>query len=87
MSKFKSGPFRLVIEKQVKIVPVTLLDNWRLFPDDGKQLGMPGRTRAIVHEVIDPTGLSEKDTEQLKNRVYDIIDSALRKSYASTNNK
>jgi len=82
MGRFKNGPFRLAIEKQVPIVPVTFLNNWRLLPDDYyRRVGHPGIAQIIVHEPIETKGLTEKDLDQLKHKVYDIISGPLEKNY------
>ena len=81
--RFKNGPFKLAIEKKVPVVPVTFLDNWRLFPNDGKNYGKPGFTRAIVHTPISTDDLVIEDTEALKQRVFRIIEDTLKKEYES----
>lgn len=82
MGRFKNGPFRLAIEKQVPIVPVTFLNNWILLPDDFyKNVGHPGIARVIIHEPIPTEGLREEDLDALKEKVYKIIDEPLRQRY------
>lgn len=81
MLPFKSGPFRIAIEKQIPVVPVTFLDNWHLFLYDGSMLCKPGTSRAIVHEPIETTGMTLDDADRLRDMVYDIIDKELRKAY------
>jgi 1-acyl-sn-glycerol-3-phosphate acyltransferase len=83
MGRFKNGPFRLAIEKQVPIVPITFMNNWLLLPDDYfNRVGYPGVARVIIHEPIETKGLTEADLEPLKARVYEVIDAPLRKEYA-----
>ena len=81
--KFKKGAFRLAIENKIPIVPVTFLDNWRLFPEDGKHMGRPGVTRVIFHKPIDTNNLTKDDVEMLSKKVYETIDSTLKKVYES----
>lgn len=82
MGRFKNGPFRLAIEKQVPIVPVTFLNNWVLLPDDYyRRVGHPGIARVIIHEPVPTTGLHEEDLDALKEKVYKIIDAPLREKY------
>ncbi|MGZ4034801.1 MAG: lysophospholipid acyltransferase family protein, partial [Bacteroidia bacterium] len=49
---FKNGAFKLAIEKQVPVVPITYLNNWKLLQNGGffKSIGRPGVSRIIVHE-------------------------------------
>ncbi|HNP47799.1 MAG TPA: lysophospholipid acyltransferase family protein [Bacteroidia bacterium] len=84
MGRFKNGPFRLAIEKQVPIVPITFMNNWLLLPDDYfNRVGYPGIAHVIMHEPIETEGLTEADLETLKARVYEVIDAPLRAKYAS----
>lgn len=80
MSRFKNGAFKLAIEKQIPIVPVVFLDNWRLLPDTrGKWCkGGPGVSRVIVHDPVSTEGLTENDLNDLKNSVFEIIQKTLR---------
>ena len=79
MSSFKDGPFRMAIEKQVPVVPVTLPYNWKILPDDGNLLFTWHPIEAIVHPPIPTTGLSLADVEQLKSQTYEIIEQELKK--------
>jgi 1-acyl-sn-glycerol-3-phosphate acyltransferase len=82
MGRFKNGPFRLAIEKQVPIVPITFLNNWNLLPDTYRgQVGHPGIARIIFHEPIETKGMNENDLEALKKQVYSIIEEPLKKKY------
>ncbi len=88
MGRFKNGPFRLAIEKQVPIVPVTFMDNWVLLPDDYfNRVGHPGIAHVIIHEPIETKGLTEADIETLKAKVYEVIDAPLREKYPGWFNK
>ncbi len=83
MLEFKNGPFKIAIDKQVAVIPVTFLDNWHMFLYDGTMLLRPGRSRVIVHEPIETTGMTGADADLLKDRVYDIIDLDLKNEYGS----
>ncbi len=78
---FKNGPFRLAIDKQVPIVPVTFKNNWRILPDGrkGKKGGRPGRAEIIIHAPVETTGMGENDVSLLRSRVFEVIDAELRK--------
>jgi 1-acyl-sn-glycerol-3-phosphate acyltransferase len=78
MSRFKDGAFRLAIEKQIAIVPVTLPSNWIILPDNSWLL----KRRCIsliFHEPIEPTGYTVKDIDALKMKVFHVIDQELKK--------
>jgi 1-acyl-sn-glycerol-3-phosphate acyltransferase len=75
MDKFKNGAFKLAIEHQVPIVPITFLNNWLLFSDheDVFRYGQPGIAKLIVHEPIETKGLTEEDLINLRDQTREII--------------
>lgn len=79
MIRFKNGAFKLAIEKQVPIVPVTYLTNWKIFgePFFYKDKAMPGISKVVVHEPIETKGMTENDLVNLREQVYTIIDNEL----------
>lgn len=78
LQDFKNGPFRLAIEKHIPIVPVSLQDIWKRMWDDGATYGTsPGVGHIYVHEPILTTDLTIDDTDQLKDRIFDLINSKL----------
>ena len=83
LSEFKNGPFRLAIEHQIPIIPVTLVNVWQKMWDDGSAFGSrPGICDIRVHRPIDTSHLSVDDVDQLKEQVYNIIYSELQKHEA-----
>lgn len=72
---FKNGAFRLAIEKQVPIVPITYLNNWKLLQNGGvfKSNGRPGIARVIVHKPVLTIGMTENDLVSLRTQVREII--------------
>ena len=72
LAPFKGGAFKLAIEQQIPILPITYPDNKRHFGEfwDG---GYPGKLRATIHPIIETTGLAEADIDELMNRCYSII--------------
>jgi 1-acyl-sn-glycerol-3-phosphate acyltransferase len=76
---FKNGAFKLAIDKQVPIVPVTYLNNWKLLQNGGffKAHGRPGISRVVIHEPIPTVGMTEKDLLSLRTKVYEIIQKEL----------
>lgn len=79
MSKFKDGPFKTAILKQIPIIPVTIPYNWIILPDDGKFLFHWHRCKAIYHEPIETKGMTMVQMDELKNKVFNIIDAELKK--------
>ena len=48
---FQKRSFRLAIEEQVSIIPITFADNKRLFPIDYLR-GKPGIARITIHNEV-----------------------------------
>ena len=78
LKKFKNGPFKLALEKNIKVVPITLPDNKKMFPQEYFK-GHPGIVRAKIHKAIDPKTLKEKTIKNLNTSVYNIIFEQLKK--------
>ncbi|GHA71780.1 hypothetical protein GCM10007389_26770 [Pontibacter akesuensis] len=80
MLAFKDGPFKLAIEKQLPVVPITMPYNQRFLPDlDGKLKVRWHPLKIIIHEPIETKGLTLADLPQLKEQVFQIIQSELNK--------
>ncbi len=77
--QFRDGAFRLAIEKQIPIVPVTIPYNWLILPDDGKWLGKPNRAMAIFHEPISTKGLTLNDIKWLMDETHQVISAEIIK--------
>ena len=70
LKQFKNGPFRLSIEKKVSIVPITMPDNKKIFPQEYFK-GRPGIVRIKIHKPIKVE--KNKSPEDLNTNVYNII--------------
>ena len=81
---FKNGAFRLAIENQVPIVPITYLNNWKLLQNGGffKSIGKPGIARVIVHPPIPTIGMKADDLVSLRSKVHAIISNDLNKYHS-----
>ncbi len=76
MLPFKKGAFRMAIEHKVKLVPITIVDNWKRLPSGGLESGgTPGKMRMYVHRPIETSNLKEGDEDMLAKQVYSIIES------------
>jgi len=78
MSRFKEGAFRVAIEKQIPIVPVTIPYNWIILPPY-EFLVWRGRIKVIFHEPIETQGMTMDDLDALKDKVFTIINDELKK--------
>lgn len=72
LDPFKDGAFRLALEYQIPIVPITFYDNKKRFSYDFFS-GSPGRMRARIHKFIDTKNLMPEDKRTLKNECYQVI--------------
>lgn len=76
---FKNGAFKLAIEKQVPVVPITFHTNYKRLEMAGLFSGKagPGRANAVIHEPISTKGMTEKDIPFLRDKVFKIINDEL----------
>ena len=78
LHEFKNGPFRLAIEKNITLVPVSIANAWKIMWDDGSKYGSkPGICDIYIHKPIDTTGLTPDDADMLKENAYNAINSKL----------
>jgi 1-acyl-sn-glycerol-3-phosphate acyltransferase len=84
MARFKDGAFRLSLEKQIPIVPVTIATNWIILPEGLNYLRRK-TIRIILHEPIEPDA-SRWTVPTLKDEVYRIIDTELRSTEGQAKN-
>lgn len=78
LMEFKNGPFRLAIEKNVPILPISIRNAWELIWDDGAKYGSkPGICDIYIHKPIFTDHLDVKADESLKLQVFNQIQSKL----------
>jgi 1-acyl-sn-glycerol-3-phosphate acyltransferase len=77
MVGFKDGAFRIAIEKQIPIVPVTIPYNWIILPDRSPLRIHAGTVHVIFHEPVSPKGYTLDTIEEYKKEVYQVIDKEL----------
>ncbi len=83
LNPFKKGPFRLAIELKIPILPVTLINNWKLLWDTGMELGSnPGVCDIYVHAPVETADLTIDDAEELRDKVFNIINQKFISSQA-----
>jgi 1-acyl-sn-glycerol-3-phosphate acyltransferase len=85
LKDFYNGAFRVAIETQTPVKPVLFLDAYeRLHHHHAFSLN-PGKCRIVFLEEIPVTGLGTGDTEDLKWKVYEIMERKLSE-YRMTSN-
>lgn len=82
LDSFKDGAFRLAIDHQIDIVPITFFDNKRRFPYSFFK-GSVGPMRAKVHAFIQTKGLTQDDKKSLRQQTREVILTALTRGFDS----
>jgi 1-acyl-sn-glycerol-3-phosphate acyltransferase len=75
----KDGAFRLAIEKQIPLVPVTFLYNHLILPDDGRFIFHRHPAKATVHLPISPENLCLDNLENFKQSYRQAVEGELKK--------
>ena len=78
LDEFKDGAFRLAINHQIPIVPLTFKDNKKRFSYTFFS-GGPGLMRVKVHEFLETKNLKIDNTKDLNNMAYEIILNELKR--------
>lgn len=72
LDEFKDGAFRLAIEHQIPIVPITFADNKKRMSYTFLS-GSPGKMRAKVHHFVETAGKKPEDKKTVSDEVRNII--------------
>ena len=76
LGSFKRGAFKLALELNLPILPVTVINTRNVLPADSLKL-LPGKVRMVIHKPIDVSDCSEKNIPDLMEEVRHTIDSSL----------
>jgi len=79
LSPFKDGPFRVAIEQQIPVVPVTIPHNWILLPNHPSLMVNRITAKIIYHAAIPTAGMDLQDLDKLKQQVNQVITQELSK--------
>ena len=72
LDEFKDGAFRLAIDHQISIVPITFADNKKRFSYTFFS-GSPGQMRVKIHTFFDTKNQNPEDKKTLKPKVRQVI--------------
>jgi 1-acyl-sn-glycerol-3-phosphate acyltransferase len=72
LDEFKDGAFRLAIDHQIPIVPITFADNKKRFSYTFFS-GSPGEMRVKIHSFVDTKNQKPEDKKTLKEKVRTVI--------------
>lgn len=76
LSEFKNGAFRLAIEHQIPIVPMTFYDCKKRFSYTFLS-GGPGKLRVKIHHFLETSGLDLSHKDILKDAAFELIHNEL----------
>ena len=82
LGPFKPGAFAIAIQKQIPILPITFVDNWKRLGIGGMFKGKagPGMGRVVIHQPVSTIGCKKNDIDQLQEEVKKIIAEPLSKT-------
>tara|TARA_B100000945_G_scaffold321522_1_gene336636 strand:+ start:9190 stop:9924 length:735 start_codon:yes stop_codon:yes gene_type:complete len=78
LGDFKLGAFKLAINNQIPIIPITFIDNKKKYPEDDLRLKL-GLLRVVIHAPIETKEITMNSINLLKERTYNIINNTLIK--------
>jgi 1-acyl-sn-glycerol-3-phosphate acyltransferase len=79
MIRFKDGAFKLAIEKQIPVIPISIPYNWIVLPDSDFLNPRWHLLKFCFHEPIETKGMTEKDLNSLKETAFNIIETSINK--------
>ncbi|MEZ4888324.1 MAG: lysophospholipid acyltransferase family protein [Chitinophagales bacterium] len=76
LNPFYAGAFRIAIDLQIPVVPITFLGTRDVFPNN-HFLIHPATITCVFGKPIETKGLQSKDTERLKKESFEVIEGVL----------
>jgi len=73
MGKFKQGSLKLALQAQAVIVPVTIINSFRLFEETGRL--QKSEIKIFIHDPVDPSAVTH---ENLKNLIQELEETVRR---------
>ena len=83
LDDFKDGAFRLAIDFQIPVVPMTFIGLKKMFPFRFFA-GYPGNVLIYQHPFVETQGLTQRDKPELKDQVRELILQPLLKHEKNT---
>jgi 1-acyl-sn-glycerol-3-phosphate acyltransferase len=78
MIPFKIGAFRAAIETQTPLVPVTIINAWKVLPDKTPIRFQRHTCKLVFHPPIDTQDMSLEQAEAMKDSVFQTIDACIK---------
>lgn len=76
LGAFKNGAFKLSVDKNIPIIPITFFDNERKLPFTFAK-GGPGILRTKVHPFLHPENGKTGEVDRLRNECFNLIEKEL----------
>jgi 1-acyl-sn-glycerol-3-phosphate acyltransferase len=73
MGRFKDSAFKIAIEKQIPVIPVTLSYNHLILPYDGRLLLKNKKARAVIHPPISVDEMDKQSVTELRDACFNVI--------------
>lgn len=73
---FKKGAFRIAVDSEIAIVPITILGASRAWPA-GNKIVYGGRIELVIHEPISTAGLARDGIDALRDRARETVGAPL----------
>lgn len=73
---FKKGAFKMALDLQLPILPISIVGTHDIMPADTMRL-RPGRSKLIIHPPIETSGWGDERHSELMQRTRDAISSVL----------
>ena len=79
LDRFKMGAFRLALDHQLPLVPISFLDNKKRLSYTFFS-GSPGKMRAVGHSFFNPENYQKGSIKKMSNEVYNLLLNSLERS-------
>ena len=79
LDRFKMGAFRLALDHQLPLVPISFLDNKKRLSYTFFS-GSPGKMRAVGHSFFNPENYQKESIKKMSNEVYNLLLNSLERS-------
>ncbi|HEY8404187.1 MAG TPA: lysophospholipid acyltransferase family protein [Flavobacteriales bacterium] len=83
MKAFKNGAFKMAVDNNVPIVPITWQSCYKVISNPEKLFSpsRPAVVRAVIHPPVYPKGNTDADIKAMRDEVFQLINSALPPDY------
>ncbi len=79
LKPFKNGAFKLAIDHQIPVIPVTFYNNYKILPDEKFEF-YPQALHYKVHRVEKTNHLKAEDCDEFRNKIFTIIEEDLNQA-------